>query len=196
MSTSSHFLSSTAIPLLLTLPPLYFLYSLVSPSVALPTAYSQLASSHHESYNWFPASCPKPLVLRDYTPRELARFDGKQPDGRILLAIKGQVFDVSAGRNFYGPGASLACQNGLRHARAALLLTLATLPTRLSDGAYGNFAGRDASRGMAKQSFDEGVSNHARDRACASRRASAGQQSRTPSLTTAFLIFRHADAGQ
>lgn len=29
--------------------------------------------------------------------------------------------------------------------------------TRL-DGMYGNFAGRDASRGMAKQSFDEGES--------------------------------------
>lgn len=26
-----------------------------------------------------------------------------------------------------------------------------------SDGMYGNFAGRDASRGMAKQSFDEGA---------------------------------------
>jgi hypothetical protein len=25
-----------------------------------------------------------------------------------------------------------------------------------ADGMYGNFAGRDASRGMAKQSFDEG----------------------------------------
>jgi hypothetical protein len=28
--------------------------------------------------------------------------------------------------------------------------------TDLADGMYGNFAGRDASRGMAKQSFDEG----------------------------------------
>ena len=28
--------------------------------------------------------------------------------------------------------------------------------TNSSDGMYGNFAGRDASRGMAKQSFDEG----------------------------------------
>jgi hypothetical protein len=27
---------------------------------------------------------------------------------------------------------------------------------RHSDGMYGNFAGRDASRGMAKQSFDDG----------------------------------------
>jgi membrane-associated progesterone receptor component len=31
--------------------------------------------------------------------------------------------------------------------------------TRL-DGMYGNFAGRDASRGMAKQSFDEGELTH------------------------------------
>ena len=28
---------------------------------------------------------------------------------------------------------------------------------RLVDGMYANFAGRDASRGMAKQSFDEGA---------------------------------------
>lgn len=28
----------------------------------------------------------------------------------------------------------------------------------LEDGMYGNFAGRDASRGMAKQSFDVGES--------------------------------------
>ena len=28
----------------------------------------------------------------------------------------------------------------------------------LADGMYANFAGRDASRGMAKQSFDEGKS--------------------------------------
>ena len=28
--------------------------------------------------------------------------------------------------------------------------------TLLEDGMYGNFAGRDASRGMAKQSFDIG----------------------------------------
>lgn len=32
--------------------------------------------------------------------------------------------------------------------------TIANLP---SDGMYANFAGRDASRGMAKQSFDEGA---------------------------------------
>lgn len=40
--------------------------------------------------------------------------------------MNGRVFDVTRGRNFYGPG-----------------------------GPYANFAGRDASRGLAKGSFDE-----------------------------------------
>ena len=40
--------------------------------------------------------------------------------------MRGRVFDVSSGRNFYGPG-----------------------------GPYENFAGRDASRGLACGSFDE-----------------------------------------
>lgn len=105
MSTTSQYLSSTVIPLLLTLPPLYFLYSLVFPTIApLPTASRLPPSSHHDSYNWMPAAGRKCALLQDYTPKQLAKFDGKQEGGQILLAIKGQVFDVTSGRNFYGPG--------------------------------------------------------------------------------------------
>ncbi|CAL5872553.1 uncharacterized protein PFLUO_LOCUS6817 [Penicillium psychrofluorescens] len=68
---------------------------------------------------------PAPVVFRTYTPKTLIEFNGEnnQP---VFLAVRGRVFDVSPGRNFYGPG-----------------------------GPYENFAGRDASRGLAFQSFDE-----------------------------------------
>ena len=74
-----------------------------------------------------PKSHPPTVLYKVYTPKTLEPFSGKD-GGRILLAISGVVYDVSAGANFYGPG-----------------------------GMYGNFAGRDASRGMAKQSFDIGT---------------------------------------
>ncbi|KAF9950182.1 hypothetical protein BGZ72_008128 [Mortierella alpina] len=90
------------------------------------------------SYNYFsssaapPPAAPRPrlptLVFKEYTPKELAQFDGRTEDTRILMAIQGKVFDVTRGRNFYGP-----------------------------DGPYGNFAGRDASRGLAKNSFDKSM---------------------------------------
>lgn len=85
----------------------------------VPTAqYSTLPAEHAKSIEWI-----------RYTPRTLALHDGTQGEhSQILLAIDGHVFDVSSGRNFYGPR-----------------------------GPYGNFAGRDASRGMAKQSFALGV---------------------------------------
>ncbi|KAI9028524.1 progestin membrane receptor component 1 [Hyaloraphidium curvatum] len=67
---------------------------------------------------------PEPLPKKEYTPKELAEFDGKEGK-RILMAVSGNIYDVTLGRNFYGP-----------------------------EGPYGNFAGRDASRGLAKGSFD------------------------------------------
>jgi len=76
-------------------------------------------------YQRKPTTFPASLVWRTYTPLELKEFDGND-GGRILFAVNRVVYDVSSGRNFYGP-----------------------------DGPYGNFAGRDASRGLAKQSFDQ-----------------------------------------
>lgn len=61
-----------------------------------------------------------PKLRRDFTIKELRQFDGNQPDGRVLMAVNGNVYDVSKGKRFYGPG-----------------------------GPYATFAGRDASRNLA-----------------------------------------------
>lgn len=68
---------------------------------------------------------PSPIVFRTFTPPTLRPFNGEN-NMPVYLAVRGNVFDVSPGRNFYGPG-----------------------------GPYENFAGRDASRGLACGSFDE-----------------------------------------
>lgn len=52
---------------------------------------------------------------------ELRRYDGKGSDKRVCIAILGRVYDCTKGYDYYGPG-----------------------------GAYSTFAGRDASRALAK----------------------------------------------
>ena len=68
---------------------------------------------------------PAPIVFRTFTPPELKPFNGEN-NMPVYLAVRGKVFDVTPGKNFYGPG-----------------------------GPYENFAGRDATRGLACGSFDE-----------------------------------------
>eukprot|EP00099_Drosophila_melanogaster_P002965 NP_001162765.1 membrane steroid binding protein, isoform B [Drosophila melanogaster] len=67
-----------------------------------------------------PSEPELPKIRRDFTVKELRQYDGTQPDGRVLVAVNGSVYDVSKGRRFYGPG-----------------------------GPYATFAGRDASRNLA-----------------------------------------------
>ncbi|BGP25482.1 Dihydrodipicolinate synthase [Rhodotorula toruloides] len=96
------------------------------PFAPLPYALSNSPASGE--YHWRSATHPKSEVWRRWTTKELRGFDGTDPakeGGRILFAIRRKVYDVSSGRNFYGPG-----------------------------GPYAIFAGRDASRGLAKQSFE------------------------------------------
>ncbi|KAJ7541257.1 hypothetical protein O6H91_10G051300 [Diphasiastrum complanatum] len=69
---------------------------------------------------------PPPAQLGDVTEEELKAYDGTDPTKPLLMAIKGQIYDVTYSRGFYGPG-----------------------------GPYALFAGRDASRALAKMSFEE-----------------------------------------
>ncbi len=71
---------------------------------------------------------PSPLPVaeeRDYALGELGAFDGSDPAKPLLIAVRGRVYDVTRGRDFYGPG-----------------------------GPYGMFAGKDCTRALAKVSFD------------------------------------------
>lgn len=70
---------------------------------------------------------------RNFSPSQLRQYDGNDDPkkfdskaGKIYIAIKGEVFDVSSAADFYG-----------------------------GDGPYALFAGRDASKCLAKMSFDE-----------------------------------------
>ncbi|CAJ1952736.1 unnamed protein product [Sphenostylis stenocarpa] len=67
-----------------------------------------------------------PVQIGEVTEEELKAYDGSDPAKPLLMAIKGQIYDVSQSRMFYGPG-----------------------------GPYALFAGKDASRALAKMSFEE-----------------------------------------
>lgn len=69
---------------------------------------------------------PPPVQLGEITEQDLRLYDGSDPNKPLLMAIKAQIYDVSQSRVFYGPG-----------------------------GPYALFAGRDASRALAKMSFEE-----------------------------------------
>jgi membrane-associated progesterone receptor component len=64
--------------------------------------------------------------VRDYSLDELPEYDGSDPSKPLLVGVRGNVYDVTRGRDFYGPG-----------------------------GPYAMFAGKDCTRALAKVSFDE-----------------------------------------
>ncbi|AOA64464.1 Cytochrome P450 protein Erg11p regulator protein [Komagataella phaffii CBS 7435] len=69
----------------------------------------------------------EPIVEGRFTPKSLYKFNGFDTEN-IYIAVKRNVYDVSKARQFYGPS-----------------------------GPYSNFAGHDASRGLAKNSFEMDV---------------------------------------
>ena len=64
--------------------------------------------------------------LRVLSQSELGQYDGSPGSPGLYLALLGEVYDVSAGSQYYGPG-----------------------------GGYSFFAGRDASRAFVTGQFDE-----------------------------------------
>jgi len=94
-------------------------YYLVSGLFAAPPQHASRESMVMEPL-------PPPVQLGEVTEEELKAYDGSDPKKPLLMAIKGQIYDVSQSRMFYGPG-----------------------------GPYALFAGKDASRALAKMSFED-----------------------------------------
>ncbi|KAD6453669.1 hypothetical protein E3N88_08375 [Mikania micrantha] len=62
----------------------------------------------------------------ELTLDQLNQYDGTNPSNPIYIAVKGRIFDVSTAKSFYGPG-----------------------------GSYAMFAGKDATRALAKMSKND-----------------------------------------
>ncbi|XP_076886729.1 membrane steroid-binding protein 1-like [Bidens hawaiensis] len=109
-------------------------FTVVAAGIALYYIVSVLfggSSDHHpqhrsRSFEEDVQPLPPPVQLGEISEEELKAYDGTDPQKPLLMAIKSQIYDVSQSRMFYGPG-----------------------------GPYALFAGKDASRALAKMSFEE-----------------------------------------
>ncbi|XP_061369531.1 membrane steroid-binding protein 1 [Gastrolobium bilobum] len=99
-------------------------YYVVSGLFGSPPDHRQHQNRHLEEEQMPPLR--PPVQLGEITEEELKAYDGSDLEKPLLMAIKGQIYDVSQSRMFYGPG-----------------------------GPYALFAGKDASRALAKMSFEE-----------------------------------------
>lgn len=78
--------------------------NLVLIGVIVYLIYKIIKSNFESEANVPPPPPPLPKLRKDLTVAELKKYDGTQPDGRVLLAVNGIIFDVTRGKRFYGPG--------------------------------------------------------------------------------------------
>ncbi|KAL7616916.1 hypothetical protein Lser_V15G01781 [Lactuca serriola] len=90
--------------------------------------YAEVNLHMHDKLEQMSTNVKEDLIIRpgDMWDEELKTYDGTDPKKPVLMAIKGQIYDVSSSRMFYGAG-----------------------------GTYGEWSGKDASRAIAKLSFEE-----------------------------------------
>ncbi|KAL2542047.1 Membrane steroid-binding protein 2 [Abeliophyllum distichum] len=103
-------------------------FTVVAVGLALYYIFSSLLSSSDNAHfqQTSDENMRPPVQLGEISEEDLKQYGGSDSEKPLLMAIKGQIYDVSQSRMFYGPG-----------------------------GPYALFAGKDASQALAKLSFDE-----------------------------------------
>lgn len=90
----------------------FLVYKIIKDRIEVPSVGSQK-----------PPEPELPKLRRDFTVAELRQYDGTGPDGRVLIAVNGNVFDVTRGKRFYGPGKTKKQSN-----YTIILITLTYMP--------------------------------------------------------------------
>ncbi|KAK9817230.1 hypothetical protein WJX72_011430 [[Myrmecia] bisecta] len=60
----------------------------------------------------------------ELTLDQLKAFDGSKPEGTIYISVKGVIYDVTSGSDFYGPGSGYHIFAGKEASRALALMSL------------------------------------------------------------------------
>jgi len=65
-----------------------------------------LAATHTLGYYNYRPRHSQTTKWETFTPQELSQFNGNQQQegGKVLIAIRRKVYDVTSGKSFYGPG--------------------------------------------------------------------------------------------
>ncbi len=91
------------------------------------------------------------LPKQDFTLEQLRFYDGVASEGRLLIGVLGEVYDVSSSAEFYGPG--------FNSVLTIMLFLIFKCNYNNFDiwkgGPYSVFSGRDASRALATFSVDK-----------------------------------------
>ncbi|CAK8533070.1 unnamed protein product [Lathyrus sativus] len=103
----------------------FIVYRTVSSMFVSPQDFNKPPVVSARSGSLFEVAEPRrePVPVGEITESELRLYNGSDKSKPILISVRGQIYDVSEGRNFYGPGGSYTMFAGKECSRALALLS-------------------------------------------------------------------------